>query len=59
MDWYLVLSVVYVVLLVLVLLFVAGATKLAKKAEAQDRMRPRWPRSQKKCAPEKDHQGVA
>ena len=60
MHWDLVLAIIYVVLLALALLFVAGATRLAKKAEAQDRMRPRWPRAKKKPAdPEKHRQGVA
>ncbi len=59
MDGYLVLAGAYVVLLGLVLLFVAGATRLVKKAEAEDRMRPRWTRSKKNRESEKEHQGAA
>ena len=40
MFWYLVFAVIYLVALAVLLAFIAGASKLAKHAEAQDRMRP-------------------
>ena len=46
MVWYWVLG--YFVLVAVVLLFVAGATRLAKCAEARDRMRPHKQRLPKK-----------
>jgi len=41
MFWYIVFAIVYLVALLVLLVFIAGATKLARHAEAEDRMRPR------------------
>jgi len=40
MFWYLVFAIVYLVVLAVLLVFIAGASKLAKHAEVEDRMRP-------------------
>ena len=40
MFWYLVFAIVYLAVLFGLLVFIAGASKLAKHAEAEDRMRP-------------------
>ncbi len=40
MFWYLIFTVLYLLVLAALLAFIAGASKLAKHAEAEDRMRP-------------------
>jgi uncharacterized membrane protein len=40
MFWYLVFAILYLVVLAALLVFIAGASKLAKQAEAEDRMCP-------------------
>ncbi len=40
MFWYLFFAIVYLFVLAALLVFIAGASKLAKHAEAEDRMRP-------------------
>ncbi|HVZ16241.1 MAG TPA: hypothetical protein VG897_03940 [Terriglobales bacterium] len=56
---YLLLAILYVLLLVMVILFLAGATRLANKAEAENRMMPPKKPALRKFYPRRHYRDAA